>query len=158
MGNLNYRNYTGPIEDYFFSFEYHVVDHCNLNCAGCAHAAPLADVVFRTPEAFEHDCRLLSKFITHAGIQILGGEPLLHPQLLDFCKIADKYFERVEVITNGILLPKLSRSFIDDFNNSGFTMRLSDYPIPNQDEIVKFFNENFNNTIYYKKDNMQSPI
>ena len=41
------------------SLEYHIVDHCNLNCAGCSHFSPLAEHWFVDPEAFERDYDIL---------------------------------------------------------------------------------------------------
>ena len=38
----SYRNDYGPIANGYV-LEVHVVNHCNLNCAGCNHFAPLAD-------------------------------------------------------------------------------------------------------------------
>jgi len=41
-------------------------------------------------------------------IQLLGGEPLLHPAIIAFMRAARKYFPsvRIKIVSNGILLPK----------------------------------------------------
>lgn len=136
--------------DFDFQFEYHLVDHCNLNCAGCVHSSPLVtEPVFRKPEDFERDVVQLFKVCKKGGIQLLGGEPLLHPQLLDFCEIAVKYFSTVMIITNGLLLDTLPQKTIDTINNLNISMRVSDYGIiPN---IKQLLYTKFKNAIYFDK-------
>jgi len=63
---------------------------------------------FATVEQFEHDMRILSRFL-HAGeLKIVGGEPLLHKQLIDFLKVARDIAiaDRIILLTNGTLLHK----------------------------------------------------
>lgn len=62
-------------------------------------------------EEFTETIQLLSKklgYITKR-LMILGGEPFLHPQLIDFIKIARQYMPEsthIDVLTNGIALDK----------------------------------------------------
>lgn len=96
-----------------------VVDHCNLNCAYCDHMSPLAPEGFYDVKQFDKDMNALSKILTsdyilnryRLVIQLVGGEPFLHPKLLDFADIVFKYIP-VEllnsfiIITNGTMFHK----------------------------------------------------
>jgi len=115
----------------FNYLEYHICDHCNLNCVGCFHNAPLVkEPVFRTVESFKSDLKQIKKFIpnnTPIGLDLLGGEPLLHPEILDFIKVAKNIIPVTEIITNGILLPKMSQEFFDIINNYNINIKWSKY-------------------------------
>jgi molybdenum cofactor biosynthesis enzyme MoaA len=66
--------------------ETHLVDHCNLNCKGCSHFASLVPgEVFTDIEIFKRDIARLSQiFIDVYEIRLMGGEPLLHPDIDTF--------------------------------------------------------------------------
>lgn len=113
-------------------FEYHVADHCNLNCKGCGHCANL----FRSPsfgdfDSYERDLLRLSDLFDGIGlIRLLGGEPLLNDKLSHFIAITRKYFKHAElhVVTNGILIPLKGKEIICDFKDYGVIVDLSVYP------------------------------
>ena len=88
--------------------EHHIVDHCNLNCAGCSHFSPLASEWYESLEDFRKDfTELANKTNTQVKtIRIMGGEPLLHPQVTDFLITARQLFptSEIQLVTNGILL------------------------------------------------------
>lgn len=93
-----------PILDYL---EFHLADHCNLNCAGCLHYAPFADKRFATVETVRRDfMRLKGLFSNIRHIRIMGGEPLLHPEVGNVARIVREAFPRskIRVVTNGVLL------------------------------------------------------
>ncbi len=76
-------------------FNVDIVKHCNLNCVGCGHFSPLASIEFLSPIEFEMDCKRLA-FLTEGiieRIELMGGEPLLHPRILDFMQISRHYFK-----------------------------------------------------------------
>lgn len=94
-----------PTLDYL---EFHLADHCNLNCAGCFHYAPFAERRLADIESLRRDfARLADLFGNIRHVRIMGGEPLLHPQVVAAAKIVRDAFprSRVRVVTNGILLP-----------------------------------------------------
>ena len=70
-------------------FDVEVTQHCNLNCKGCDSLAPLAGEEYLTIEECEKDLRRLSEvsggIVEH--INILGGEPLLHPYIDQFLSL-----------------------------------------------------------------------
>lgn len=91
------------------SIDIPVVNHCNLNCKGCDHFAPLAKEKYPNVEQYEILLKRL-KHILHdrkvLRFNLMGGEPLLHPQIEDFCRITREIFPESQVclVTNGLLL------------------------------------------------------
>ena len=109
-----------------------IVDHCNLNCACCGHFSPLATKHFININRFEDDCRQMSKLTNRyiGKIVLLGGEPLLHPQISELLKIARHYFEgSVGIDTNGIMLPEMSESFWHACRECSVIINVTRYPI-----------------------------
>ena len=87
--------------------EFHLADHCNLNCAGCLHYAPFADRRFADLETVRKDfARLKTLFANIRHVRIMGGEPLLHPDVVSFARIVREAFprSRVCIVSNGLLL------------------------------------------------------
>ena len=87
--------------------EFPLADHCNLNCAGCLHYAPMAERRLADIESVERDfTRLASLFSNIRQIRIMGGEPLLHPRADEAVRIVRAAFprSRVSVVTNGLRL------------------------------------------------------
>jgi organic radical activating enzyme len=113
-------------------FEVHLSDHCNLNCVSCDHFSPLAEKKFLDVSVFERDCKRLSELTKgHIDlIDLLGGEPLLHPELITIMSIARKYFTgRINIVTNGILLLKQEELFWECCNKNNISIIISCYPI-----------------------------
>ena len=113
--------------------EIHIVDHCNFNCKGCTHFAPLADETYLTLEEFEADLKRLYE-ITNGEIKIfhiLGGEPLLHPKCIEFLKSTRKIFPKsiVKLVTNGILLPEQADEFYKSCAEYDITIAPTKYQI-----------------------------
>lgn len=113
-------------------FEYHVVDHCNLNCKGCGHCANL----FNLPShgdlnVYERDLKRLSELFEGVGlIRLLGGEPLLSSNLEQYIEITREYFKHAEIhiVTNGILIPSIKTEFLLFLKENGIIVDISVYP------------------------------
>jgi hypothetical protein len=68
---------------------------------------------FASLDEFEREIRALGE-VLHAGrIKLMGGEPLLHPQLLEFIATAREVAvaDQVFVLTNGVLLHTMPEAF-----------------------------------------------
>lgn len=119
----------------------HIVEHCNLKCQYCDHFAPLAEEEFANIEIFEKDfARLSSLFNARVdGIGIMGGEPLLHPQLKDFLYIARKYFPKttLHLITNGMLLLNQTNDFWKACRDNDILIAHTKYPIELDFDTIK---------------------
>ena len=116
------------------NFEIHVVDHCNLNCKYCSHFSPIANPSYTDISGFESDLSLLQRVVSPGRIEklrILGGEPLLHPQITDFIRIAYIYFPTVrrELVTNGLLIQKMTADFWSVCRETDTHIYVSRYPI-----------------------------
>ena len=66
------------------TLELHVTDHCNLNCKGCSHYAPIADGFYISLEELEEYYNIIKSrgLIFFSTLRLMGGEPLLHHILL----------------------------------------------------------------------------
>src|SRR5262249_39411004 len=75
-------------------------------CRGCDHASPHIDRTFASVREFENDIPQLAPVLHVGEFKFVGGEPLLHPHLLEFLSIArqSRIADRIAVITNGTLL------------------------------------------------------
>lgn len=111
-----------------FWLEVNLADHCNLNCRCCDHFAPIADKYCLPIEEFEKDMERLANLMDgHIGIfKIQGGEPTLHPRLIDFMRITREKFPKSTIFffTNGILLNKLENGV-----NGNLWQAIKDYDV-----------------------------
>lgn len=84
---------------------------CNLQCAHCwFEAGPSRSESLVPPASF---FQVLDDFITLGGssLRLTGGEPLLHPQWLDFLTYAaERNLSRIILQTNGLLFDDTSLS------------------------------------------------
>ena len=64
-------------------------------------------------------------------ITLLGGEPLLHPQVEIFPRIVRQYFPNtvLNLVTNGLLLPKMKEDFWDSCRQSDVGLKITRYPV-----------------------------
>ena len=118
-------------------YEVSIVDHCNLNCRGCYHFSPLAKEKYLNATSYEKDCKRLAELCDNemSNIGILGGEPLLHPDICEFLRITRENFPvgRIWILTNGILLPKMPQQFWDACQKYRIDIQVTRYPLPNLD-------------------------
>ena len=114
-------------------FEMHIVEHCNLNCKGCSNFSPIAETEFVDIEEFRRDFVRLSDVFSHEceRIWLMGGEPLLHPEINTLVKIARENFTvgEISVFTNGILLDKMGNEFWQALRDNDIGILISAYPI-----------------------------
>ena len=115
-------------------FSIHLTEHCNLNCCGCSHFCNLhKEPEFLDLKEFERDFARLSELFHGEAeyIHLMGGEPLLHPQITDMFPIARKSFPHADlkILTNGILLPKMQDSFWNACRENNIIITPSQFPI-----------------------------
>jgi MoaA/NifB/PqqE/SkfB family radical SAM enzyme len=136
-----------------FNFEVHVTDHCNLNCAGCGHFSPLVKEGFLNPAGFEKDCLRLSALTQGrvGSFSLMGGEPLLHPDIIDIITLTRKYFAKgnVRIITNGIALANQSDTFWLACKKNNINIVITRYPITLPFEKIERLAVPFNVTWNY---------
>ena len=119
----------------------HITDHCNLNCKSCTHFSPLADEFYLDIKEYIGDIERLSELSKGdiGQIFLIGGEPLLHPQLKYFFQITRLNFPktRIIVITNGILLNKQDNTFWEACKKSNIEIWLSQYHLNLDYDLMK---------------------
>lgn len=125
------------------AFEIHLTEHCNLNCKGCGHFSNIAEEEFLELATFKKDLRRMYE-LTNGNvkfIELLGGEPLLHPDCAEFCKQARLLFNKntvIRLVTNGILLPNQPDTFFKTLAEYNILISPTKYPINiDWDSIIK---------------------
>ena len=90
--------------------EVHLTHHCNLNCVGCSHFSPSADVWFSDVDVYRKDMQRVKDIgilDIFKYIHLMGGEPMMHKDVNQFIEVTRQMFPEKEIVlsTNGILLP-----------------------------------------------------
>jgi organic radical activating enzyme len=90
-----------------------ITNKCNLKCNGCFARNIMLD---NKDISLEEYTPAVSSFLNKGGrqINILGGEPLMHPNLKELLKINRENNIKTTIYTNGALLDKYCK---EDFNN-----------------------------------------
>lgn len=116
---------------HLYHFEFHVTDHCNLNCRGCGHFSNLSRPTFADIHEFETDMQSMAHLFSVEQIMLLGGEPLLHPEIAEFVKTARRVFPgtRLYVMTNGVLVTRMGEDFWQALSETGTILLCDLYPI-----------------------------
>lgn len=97
--------------------EFHVTDNCNIKCRGCGHFACLVDEkdTAISADRIISNFKKLREYIDNINeIMILGGEPLLHPELGKIIEgVSDIFpYSQIHIITNGILLTQMTDNLV----------------------------------------------
>ena len=112
--------------------EFHVADHCNLNCKACEHYSGLVrEPHFPNLQKFTRDFERLHEFIDDLGlIRILGGEPLLNSEINEYIKLSRRLYPQsiIHVVTNGLLLSKMPEKFFETLRQYNAAISISFYP------------------------------
>jgi organic radical activating enzyme len=147
--DIHYKIYGRKMPWSHLLFEVHLTDKCSLNCSGCLHFSSLCkDEQYLCVDDFEEDCKRISVLTNGiiTDIKLLGGEPLLHPNVNDIITMTRKYFPTkdvlndtgvIELVTNGILLPKQEDEFWKKCRDNAIRIVISDYPIKIERKLIK---------------------
>lgn len=115
------------------SFIVHLAAHCNLNCKQCTQYSPLVEEEYLDINRYKKDCERLSElFDGEMGtIFLLGGEPLLHPQITESIRITREAFPigNIVIVTNGLLLPSMPEDFWEACKKYNVNIEPTYYPI-----------------------------
>lgn len=89
--------------------EVNVAEHCNLSCRACSHLSPVNPKSFVDPDTVARDLTALARSYHAKFVRLLGGEPLLHPDLAAVIEAVRRsgVCDSIMVVTNGLLLPRL---------------------------------------------------
>ncbi len=113
--------------------DYHLAEHCNLRCKGCSTYAPLAQKEFAELDVFTSDLTQLRSLIGDRllNLHLLGGEPLLNPEIEQFVVKARSIFPEtfIDIVSNGLLVKKMPESFWNTLREQNVALQLSVYPV-----------------------------
>jgi hypothetical protein len=119
------------------ALEYHIADHCNLRCDHCCSFSPILKKWFADPETFERDLRAVRRVVAPEFVKIVGGEPLLHPELERLLVIAKglAVAPRIQLTTNALLIERLTARGWESIN----MLAVSLYPEPSlPKKLIRF--------------------
>ena len=111
--------------------EFHLADHCNLNCKGCAHLSNISEPRFANLEQYTKDMiRLRELFWGIERIRLMGGEPLLNRQLPDFIEATRACFPDADlhVVSNGLILNNEQSELLKTMHENHCSFNISQYP------------------------------
>ena len=80
-----------------------ITNICNLNCSFCSKVEKPKRSM--TKEEFTHILSEIKPYTDNIYLHV-KGEPLLHPNLIDFLHIAEEHNIKVNLTTNGVLFPR----------------------------------------------------
>lgn len=123
-----------------------ICDHCNLNCRGCDHFSPIAEKRLLDTNEIVADLKQMKKILDNdiEIISILGGEPLLHPDLETILEQARKIFPHISIwlSTNGLLMHNLRTEFWKCCRENDIVINVTKYPINFDYEKIQKIAEN----------------
>lgn len=105
------------------NLEIHICDHCNLRCVACSHESPFATERFDDPATLRLALKALWRHYEAPLIKLLGGEPLLHPDIGAIIEAVRAVTgSRIRIVTNGLLLKKrhLELRGVDEIHISAY--------------------------------------
>lgn len=168
FSDINAPDYIPPYKHHIYKSIYEgiiaeiqIVDHCNLNCAFCNHFSPIAEPWCMPIEDFRAQIEAVRDNLPNLKTLILlGGEPTLHPQLLDICKIARELLPEVglEIFTNGVKI-KYIEDLMPALKELNVYMSFSSYPghynMERTDKLMqKYDNSGYTNTRIFMEQNI----
>lgn len=98
--------HTRPV---LYHLDVHIADHCNMRCRGCSHFSNISKPYLTEIDEFSADLRRLSELLVVEEIFLLGGEPLLHPKVDEFVRVAHQCYPRARIylFTNSLLVTRM---------------------------------------------------
>jgi len=100
------------------AIEFNITEQCNICCLGCDHAIGIIPSRHISKEDINKDVRRLRQILHAKTIRIIGGEPLLHPNIEEIVGYIGEtpIADTIELWTNGILLHKTPQKVLEVIN------------------------------------------
>jgi hypothetical protein len=122
-------------------FVLNILDHCNLRCKSCDHFASIAEERYVSLDDIKKDLARMSKILNGEVkiIGVMGGEPLLHPQLKEILTSTRLFFPKtlIRLVTNGILLLRQNEGFWQTCRDQNIVIVNTKYPINLDYQAIK---------------------
>ena len=114
-------------------FEINLAEHCNLNCYACSNFSCIAEPEFVDTDEFKRDMSRMGEIFGHEceRIYLIGGEPLLNPEVCRLMEIARENFTKGDIFlfTNGLLRSKQPANFWETCRDNNIAIMITPYPI-----------------------------
>jgi organic radical activating enzyme len=108
-----------------------ISEHCNYQCIACFSYSNIAKKEFYPIAQFSKDIQRVGVlFDDIAHFSLLGGEPLLNPEVCNYIIIARQHLPSAEInlVTNGVLLSTMDESFFHCVVEHKVKIKVSQYP------------------------------
>ena len=128
-----------------------IVKHCNLNCRYCSHMANIESEYYIEYSSFFCEIERMKVFFDDIQtIRLLGGEPLLHPNLVSLVRCVRSFYSKAEIkiATNGLLLLTVSKELLKCFKENGVIVDITVYP-PIKEQVERIKARLLENGVYY---------
>ena len=127
-----------------------ITNICNLNCSFCSKTNK--EKKYMSKEDFEHILKKIKDYTNYIYLHV-KGEPLIHPNIIEFINLAEKYNIKVNITTNGILFKKYAKELGDckNLNKINFSLHSENNKENYLDDIfenVKYLSPN--TTVIYR--------
>jgi len=86
---------------------------CNLSCEGCYREN---DGTHKTLAEVQADLDVFAKWRTYDSVSIAGGDPLLHPHVVEIIRMVTQGGHKAIINTNGVAL---TRALLEDMKKAG---------------------------------------
>lgn len=105
--------------------DFNIAYACNLSCKGCISLSNFPRKGVESFESLKAQCETWCNIVNPKIISIFGGEPLMHPRLVDVLFLIRKHWPNttIRLVTNGYLLKKYEPA--DWFKFGSFEMQIS---------------------------------
>ena len=129
-------------------FDVNLVDHCNMKCKGCLRFSNLVtDPLYADFYQMIKDWKRIKElFWGVERIKLMGGEPLLNPDLCKYIKAAREIFPDADIMvtTNALLLNDRCQELFDTMkdNNCFFDISLYEPMTKRIDEVERILDDN----------------
>lgn len=112
--------------------DYHITTYCTLNCKLCMTGTPYITNRFHISiEEFDQQLSAIFKiWDTAMRLNLVGGEPLLHPNIYELVQVSLKYqdyFQSLRITTNGTIVPESRLFELIATCGKGFDFVVSNY-------------------------------
>ena len=127
-----------------------ITNNCNLNCSFCSKVTKPRK--FMTINEFKEVLEKIKDYTDYIYLHI-KGEPLLHPNIIDFINLANTYNLKVNLTTNGTLFSNYSKllSKCNNLNKINFSLHSENNMNNYLESIFDNINDlNKNTTVIYR--------
>lgn len=127
-----------------------ITNNCNLNCSFCSKDERKRK--FMSLEEFETILKKINQYTDYIYLHV-KGEPLLHPKIIDFINLAEKYNLKVNLTTNGTLFKNYAENLgkCKNLNKINFSLHCENNINTYYEDIfdnIKFLSKN--TTVIYR--------